>query len=765
MRVGSIAGALSFHVHFLSATRTFALKVDDLAAGVDVGDAQIVVSSDDADSFLKKVMPPALQAPFDLTVAWVDGALYLAGGDPGAGSGIELAFPLDVDLTLIRLTELLLGLRTQQSQVEVQAAISADADIGPIHASVIRVGLAARFGAAGAGLRFRAPDGVGLSIDAGVVSGGGFLYIDEAKGQYAGGLQLKLTTLSITAIGLLNTKLPDGSPIRGPGGLPGFSLLIIIAVELPPIQLGFGFTLNGIGGLLGLNRTMNLDALRAGVRNRALDSMLFPPDPAGNAAAVVRTLSAVFPVALDRFVIGPMVRLGWGTPAILTLDLAVLIELPAPVRVVILGRMRLALPPGAEETIVEINLDSVGVLDFGAGEVSIDASLYDSKIAGFSLAGDMALRARWRGEPAFALAIGGFHPSFAPPAGFPVLRRITLSLSSSDNPRLRLEAYLAVTSNTLQLGGRVDLHAEASGFAVDGMLSFDALIQFSPFEFRVDFGAAVAVSAGGRVLLSIALDVHLTGPAPWHVWGKGSFEVLCFGVEVSFDARTGASAAPTPIEPVNVADLLADALRDAANWACLPPGSRTVIALRTPPGTPGVVAHPIGDLAVRQRVVPLGVAIETFGAAAVEGPNRFSIDGVSRGGVVVDDDDLDLLHDYFAPAPFFKLTQAQQLSAPSFQTMESGRRLRFDGYDVDDLAAAEAATLDYELILVDKQAPPPPAGKHPIIQMPTDAAVALAAIGPAGSGPAARSGSRRFATDGISLAVDPVPAQIPGQGS
>ena len=62
-----------------------------------------------------------------------------------------------------------------------------------------------------------------------------------------------------------------------PDGSPGFSLLIIITAEFGPgIQLGFGFTLLGVGGLLGLNRTMLLEPLVEGVRTGAINSILFP---------------------------------------------------------------------------------------------------------------------------------------------------------------------------------------------------------------------------------------------------------------------------------------------------------------------------------------------------------------------------------------------------------------------------------------------------------------------------------------------------------
>jgi len=50
----------------------------------------------------------------------------------------------------------------------------------------------------------------------------------------------------LTAFGLLTTKLPDGKD--------GFSLVISILAEFQPIQIGFGFALTGVGGLIGINR-------------------------------------------------------------------------------------------------------------------------------------------------------------------------------------------------------------------------------------------------------------------------------------------------------------------------------------------------------------------------------------------------------------------------------------------------------------------------------------------------------------------------------
>ena len=130
-----------------------------------------------------------------------------------------------------------------------------------------------------------------------------------------------------------------------------------------------------------------------------------------------------------------MVKLGWGA-SLITLELGVLIELPSPIRLVILGRLSMVLPD-KDAPVLSLNLDILGIIDFDRGEVSLDARLFDSRLVAFALTGDMAMRVGWGAQPHFELAAGGFHPRFQPPAGFPALERLALTLADSDNPRLR----------------------------------------------------------------------------------------------------------------------------------------------------------------------------------------------------------------------------------------------------------------------------------------------------------------------------------------
>ena len=51
----------------------------------------------------------------------------------------------------------------------------------------------------------------------------------------------------------------------------------------PGIQLGFGFTLLAVGGLLGLNRSMLFQPLMDGIRTDSIESIMFPRDVVANA--------------------------------------------------------------------------------------------------------------------------------------------------------------------------------------------------------------------------------------------------------------------------------------------------------------------------------------------------------------------------------------------------------------------------------------------------------------------------------------------------
>ncbi|HEX8792893.1 MAG TPA: DUF6603 domain-containing protein [Polyangiaceae bacterium] len=683
--------------------------IADVGFEIKVVQGKCVIDTSKSDSFLQTILPSdGLTFDFDFDLGWSsDKGFFFTGS-----AGLETAFALNLTIGPFQLDTIHLALAVASDGLHVEASLDGSGTIGPISASVERIGVEldlafsrGNLGPVDLSVAFKFPAGLGIDIEAGPITGGGFIEFDQPNGRYAGVLALSLYSIQVKAIGLLDTKLPNGES--------GYSFLVIISVEFTPIQLGFGFTLNGVGGLCGINRNFVTDAIQAGLRQHSLDHILFPKDPVKNAPAIISDLRAIFPPAEGRYVFGPMLEIGWGGGLnLVTAELGILLSLPSPVVIAILGQFNVNLP-NPDAPIVELHLDVLGIIDFGKKLFSLDASLHDSRIVVFTIYGDMAMRLSWGDSPSFALAIGGLNPHFQPPPDFPTLKRLTIALSASDEFRLTIQTYFAITSNTFQLGAKAELYVGVSAFNVYGWLGFDALIVFKPFSFIVDFTAGLAFRSGTSTLLGISLDGELSGPTPWHATGDAHVTIIFFEISVHVDITWGEShtvdAPPTDAWPQ-----LHDAIANVQNWSgSLPAGIPSVVTLAKPTADTAstVLVDPNGVLTMRERVCPLNQTLTKFGEA-VPGPQTiFTLDAVSLGGQSVS---FTTVRDEFAPAQFEEMSDQDKLSRPSFEDRDAGFAVG-DGL----VAFGQQFGLDptFEDIYVDDKAPPPPA--KPVLFTPT----------------------------------------------
>jgi Family of unknown function (DUF6603) len=675
----------------------------DLFVELDLQGGTLVIAAGEGDGFLQTILPKdGIGLAFDLTAG-----LSLARGFYFRGSaGLQLNIPTHIRLGPVELQSLTIAAQPKDGTIPISLGATVKAEIGPVTAVVENLGLRATFSFPDGGgnigpldlaVGFKPPKGAGLSIDAQVVVGGGYLSFDPEKEEYSGILELEIAEkISVKAIGMLTTRLPDGRS--------GFSLVAIIFVEgFAPIQLGFGFALTGIGGLIGINRTFDETVLRGGLKNHTLDSVMFPKDPIRNAPQIVSNLNRVFPPTRGNHLFGPVLQISWGTPALITANVAVVFEIGARRRLLILAQIA-AILPRPENDLVRLQMDAVGVVDFDQGTASLDASLHDSRLLKkFTLTGDMGMRMNWQGSPNFALAVGGLHPAFNPPPGFPKLERIAINLSSGDNPRFRCEAYYAITSNTVQFGARAELFAKAAGFSIQGEVAYDVLIQMDPFMFLAEFHAQLQLKRGSTNLFKVRLEGSLGGPRPLHIKGKATFEILWWDVSIRFDKTLVEGEKPPGPEPVAVLPRLMEALGNEGNWVSqLPGGQRQAVRLRGRTAAPGeVYLHPLGSLTVKQNVVPLEIDITRFGQGAPTGERRFTISSVtvgsnqeSKGGV----------RDFFAPGQYFEMSDEEKLSRPSFELMTAGvaiaaNEITFTGATEDVL---EVKAIEFETTLIGK---------------------------------------------------------------
>ena len=723
-------------------------------------DGRLHVASDDADGFLGAILPKeGITATVDLEASWSNrDGLNIKGG-----AGLSTVLDVNKKAGPLRVDSLALAVKAGPQSVNATVGVSGGASIGPVSATVADMGaeVALKFSRGNLGpldlsARFMPPKGIGLSVDArGVVTGGGFLFRDEARSLYAGVMQLSLRDdITLKAFGLIATRMPDGSR--------GYSLIVFITAEdFRPIPLPLGFRLLGIGGMVGVNRTFDEDALRQGLKNGTLATLLFPRDPVGNAPALIRNLSSAFPARQGSYLLGILAKIGWLTPSLILMDLALILEFGSRTRLLALGRISAQLP-SADNDLVRLNLEAMGVIDFDNGTAAIDAVLVDSRLAHkFPITGSAALRAGFGGGPGFILSVGGFNPRFAPPANCPALERVAIALSSGNNPRLVCEAYFAITSNTVQFGARAALYASAAGFSVEGEVALDVLVQLMPLHFIADFQARLQLKRGSRNLFMVGLKGSLEGPRPLRVSGRATFEILWCDFSVKFDTTLVKGERP-PLPPaIDVLAQLTQALTSPSSWTTERSATQTHgVALRSlPPAGPGapIVLDPLGQMRVSQLVVPLNTArdIDVFGGAPVAGDRRFNVTATMGTTTLARTPH----RAPFAPAQFFEMNDDEKLAAPSFETMDAGYVFGEAGvtFEASQVIPAPLQYQDVRIVLdgpppvVPSNATPPPQEVTPL-QLQT-----FARSGSAGRAPVRHVGRARFRNDTVESAASLLP--------
>lgn len=706
------------------------LGTAELVAAIDRG--ELILNPPEGDGFLGRVLPAGDEqgTEFALEIGLRRTGFFIRGS-----AALELAIPVHREIGPLTVEEVIVSLRPAGDQLTGVAAASLRVQLGPVRIVVDRVGVrvGASFPDVGGNLGplqldfgLEPPSGAGLQIDAGPVSGGGFLSYDPTLGRYSGALSLEAFDVVVSAIGLLDTRAGEG----------GFSLVAVVSSQFRPVQLGLGFTLNGVGGLIGINSRVNVEALRAALLGPGLDDILFPDDPVGQAGRLVRDLANFFPHAEGRYVFGPAAKIGWGTPTLVEVDIAVLLELPQPARVTLIGQLRAALPSKSAPLIV-INLDVLGSINFEEKRLAFDASLRDSRVLVFPIEGQAALRLTWGDPPNFALAIGGFNERFRPPAGFPSLRRIKIPIGADDNPKLDIQGYLAITSNTAQVGAHAEVNASKYGLNIQGWVDFDTLFTFHPFSFIADISGGVRLRRGTTVLAGIHLDATLTGPRPWRAWGEACLEIwLLPDLCVPFDVQWGDDE--TIDAPVReVWPLVEKAVEDPRNWSGAPPlGALRVATLSAPPGaTDEALIDPLGTITLRQNVVPLNRTITKFGEATPSGPNRFNVTRVTVAGATVNPT---FVQDYFAAAQFEELSEDERLSRDSFERMDAG--LTVAGQSVLS-GPSLGRELAYETLTFDSRGGRKTLGDY---HLPLTEQLAALASSASSESPLRGGGSRRF---------------------
>ena len=278
-------------------------------------------------------------------------------------------------------------------------------------------------------------------------------------------------------------------------------------------------------------------------------------------------------------------------------------------------------------------MDTLGVIDLSEGTVWITSALYDSALLQtLHLSGEMALYARFTNDPFFLLSVGGYHPAL-PAAGRAARRDLRPRPHARRDRDLRrrlfsLEAYFAVTSNTLQFGSHASLEASSKFLGVTytarGEVGFDVLLVFSPFSF---VGRLRGVGRGHGGLGRPRAARRLAVRPPRRARSRGPAAAMrASRSSASTSASRSTSAAtrrPRRRRRENVLELVADGARaEPPAWRPVAPGGdATVLVAADDAADDEVWASPDADLEAVQDVAPLDRELDHYGAYEIAGPS------------------------------------------------------------------------------------------------------------------------------------------------
>jgi len=647
----------------------------DFMGELEIGQLFLALGSGDGDAFMDKLLPSeAVRIALDLTLGWSKSkGFYIKCGI--ADNGVfSLVVPINKTVFGILINSANVELRSKDKELMFSVSLSFSAEVGPVSFLINKMGLAyylesTSSGSIGAlaktGIKW--PESVGLSIDAGPVSGGGFFAATETGYQGLFYLSVK-NTFSLTAIAIITTKPPDGNY---------FSLKILGNVTFTPIQLGFGFFISGIGVMLAIHTEMNQEKIQEGLYKGSLGNILFPEDPLKNAVKIIKDINTFFPSCEGSYVFGVMARIGWGggTP-ILEGDVGFYFEVGNRFKLAIAALIKVVLP-NKENKVVNINLAVFGVFDEEKKTISVDATLFDSKILTFKITGDMAMRMCYGNNPYFALSIGGFYPGYKVPSNFPKMKRLSVMLGG-DDMHIEFSAYLAVVESSVQFGAALHLLYEQDFgkviglFRLEGGVGFDVLLVFKPkFYFECGIYLWLRLSRNNKSLLFIEFRANLSGPNRFHVWGKATFQILCFTIGFKFNHYFGKEKLETSLPSSHAGTLLHAELTRGSNWSVVSPEwVETMVSYRSGEDVQNYL-NVNGGLRFTQNLMPLEFPVEKLGETEIidKGDAYAVVPRIGAGEVAVHTDD-EMAN--FSTGMFKYLTNTEKISVEPFTMRKAG---------------------------------------------------------------------------------------------
>ena len=149
----------------------------------------------------------------------------------------------------------------------------------------------------------------------------------------------------------------------------------------------------------------------------------------------------------------------------------------------------------------------------------------------------------------FALCIGGYHPSYRPPAHYPQVPRLGFNWQVTSELSISGQGYFALVPSAVMAGGRLDAVWQSGDLRAWFVVGADFLLAWKPYHYEarvyLDMGVSYTFSFFGRhtITVNVGADLSIWGPefagiARVHLW------IVSF--TVSFGPNPSTSRSPIP---------------------------------------------------------------------------------------------------------------------------------------------------------------------------------------------------------------------------
>ena len=690
LEIGS--ASFTFGVEKLADLRVFAET--QLAGGV------LSFNVGDADGFIGSVAPKDdIRTEFSLGAGVSSNAGFYFTGT----SGLSIRLPLHLMLGPVGIEHITLGAEFKASELPLSAAVGLSLKIGPLAAVVEDIGVKATFTSSSAGtgnlgpldahFGFKPPNGVGLSVDASVVKGGGYLFLDVDRERVRGRAGADVRRLrepqgdrphhdadarrlqGLLAAGHHHGRVRDGHPAR--------------------------LRLHADRGRRPARPQPHDEAAAAGrgrphrARSRGSCSRrTSSPTRRGSSATCARSSRRRrAPSSSARWRRSAGARRRWSACRSGSSSRS-----RATSRSSACSRSRC---PSRESAIIVLQVNFVGAIEFDTqARLLLRGALRLARAVHHDRGRDGgARRVRRRRRTSCCRSAGSTRASARRRCPFPMPQAGLDRTSSTSPTRACAQRATSRSRPTRCSSARTSTPSSgSSAFSAEGNLGFDALFQFSPFYFIVEISASFSVKVVRRRPVRRARPVLAGGP---DAVARARHRLDLAAVlrhRRRASTSPGARRATRRCRRSPSCRSSSSELDKPDNWqAALPPGTNLLVSLRQlDPAAGELVLHPLGALRVSQRAVPLDLDARqgrhaegraTPGAARCRSRRR----GLAKRADTTEP---------FAPAQFQDFPDAAKLAKPAFEPGHGGIELSAAGAQLASGTAVKRV-VRYELMTID----------------------------------------------------------------